>query len=111
MPNPATQRTGLMSRRARHFVPDARSTTWIPRELLTVRAMGSRRSWVIAMRARKAIHERIVFAFAQRIEGRGPGPTDLDLRLFARLAVMEQRLKRAFDKARAQRSCAAGPAR
>lgn len=111
MPNPATQRMRLMSRRARHFVLDARSRTLTARELLAVRAMSSRRTWVIAMRAREAIHERIVLAFAQRIEGRGPGPTDLDLRLFARLAVTEQRLKRAFGKARARRSCAAGPAR
>lgn len=111
MPNPVTRQIKLMSRRTKHSARDARHRSAKTRETLPPRAMSARRARVAAMRAREAVHARIVCAFRQSIEGLGPGPTDLDLQLFARLAVHEQRLKRGFGKAKVQGSCAGGPAR
>jgi hypothetical protein len=47
-----------------------------------------------AMRVRKAVQARIVHAFRRQLEGAGPGPSDEDLLMFARLAIAEQRLMR-----------------
>ena len=110
MPDPVTRRTKLMSRRTKHSALNARRRGAKTRATLPPRAMSARRAWNIAMRAREAIHERIVHAFRQSIAGFGPGPTDFDLQLFARLAVNEQRLKRGFGKAKVQGPCAGGPA-
>lgn len=109
MPNPVTRRKKLMSRHMRHSPLYARRRSAKARETLPPRAMSARRAWIIAMRAREVIHTRIVHAFRRSIAGLGTGPTDLDLQLFARLAVHEQRLKRGFGKARVQRPCAGGP--
>ena len=52
------------------------------------------RAWAAAARARKAIQNRITHAFRKHVEGAGPGPADLELQMFARLAVAERRLGR-----------------
>jgi hypothetical protein len=57
------------------------------------------------MQLRETIHLRIVAAFRSQIEGSGPGPTDIDLRLFARIAVAEERLRRALQRARVHHCC------
>lgn len=110
MPNPVTRRKKPMSH-MRHSPLNARRARAKTRGTLPPHAMSARRAWIIAMRAREAIHARIVHSFRRSIAGFGPGPTDLDLRLFARLAVHEQRLKRGFGKAKVQRPCANGSAR
>jgi hypothetical protein len=55
-------------------------------------ALQARNAWRAAMRVRKAVQARIVEAFRRHLEGAGPGPSDEDLLMFARLAVAEQRL-------------------
>lgn len=57
-------------------------------------AQRARDAWRAAMRVRKAVQARIVEAFRRHLEGAGPGPSDEDLLMFARLAVAEQRLMR-----------------
>ncbi|WP_179106957.1 hypothetical protein [Variovorax sp. KK3] len=47
-----------------------------------------------AVRVRKAMQARIVRAFRRHLAGQGPGPSDEELLIFARLAVAEQRLMR-----------------
>jgi hypothetical protein len=75
------------------------------RDSLRPGEMSARRAWNAAVRARQAIHLRIVAAFRSQVEGRGPGPTDIELRLFARIAVAEERLRRAFRRARVHPCC------
>jgi hypothetical protein len=67
--------------------------------------MSARKAWVAAANAREAVQERIVNAFRRDVEGTGPGPSEFDLQLFARLAVAEQRLKRCFGRAKVQWPC------
>ena len=55
-----------------------------------------------AAQVRRATQDRIVFAFGEQIRGLGAGPTDADLRLFARMAVVEQRMLRGIDHASAE---------
>ncbi|GAA4357714.1 hypothetical protein GCM10023165_51970 [Variovorax defluvii] len=55
-------------------------------------AQQKRNAWMAAVRVRKAVQARIVEAFRRQLEGAGPGPSDEDLLMFARLAVAEQRL-------------------
>ena len=69
--------------------PDLRGSMRSPGEL---QAQEVRTAWLAVMRVRKAVQARIVEAFRRQLEGRGPGPSDGDLLLFARLAVSEQRL-------------------
>lgn len=57
-------------------------------------ARQARNAWRAAMRVRLAVQARIVEAFRRHLEGAGPGPSDEDLLMFARLAVAEQRLLR-----------------
>lgn len=76
---------------------------------LLPRVMSARKAWVAAARAREAAQSIIVDAFERNIAGAGPGPTDFDLQLFARLAVSERRLKRAFSRARVLSPCAGAP--
>jgi hypothetical protein len=57
-------------------------------------AQQKRNAWMAAMRVRKAVQARIVHAFRRQLEGAGPGPSDEDLLMFARLAIAEQRLMR-----------------
>ena len=57
-------------------------------------ALQARKAWMAAVRVRKAVQARIVEAFRRHLEGAGPGPSDEDLLMFARLAVAEQRLMR-----------------
>jgi len=75
------------------------------RPLLSARETDSQRAWAAAVRVRKAAQERIVWAFRNYIEGSGPGPTDAEMLLFARLALAEQRLRRSHAQAKAQRYC------
>lgn len=53
-----------------------------------------RKAWRAAAQVRSAVVDRIVLAFRKQIEGRGPGPADADLLLFARVAIAERRLLR-----------------
>lgn len=62
--------------------------------------MSARRAWHAAVQLRETIHLRIVTAFRSQVEGLGLGPTDVDLRLFARVAVAEERLRRALQRAK-----------
>ncbi|MDM0075439.1 hypothetical protein QTH90_13645 [Variovorax sp. J2P1-59] len=73
-------------------------------------AMSARKAWVAAMRAREAMQSRIVGAFGRGITGVGPGPTELDLLLFAKLAVAERRLKRGVGRAKVLWPCVGAPA-
>ena len=68
-------------------------------ELRHPHEMRARKSWVAAVRIRKAAQERIVCAFRRHIEGWGSGPTDAQLLMFARAAIAEQRCKRALARA------------
>lgn len=54
---------------------------------------GAQLAWIAASRVREAAQNRIVFAFRRYVEASGPGPTDAELHLFARLAIAEQRLR------------------
>jgi len=64
------------------------------RLLPDTQAQQKRNAWMAAMRVRKAVQARIVEAFRRHLEGAGPGPSDEDLLMFARLAIAEQRLMR-----------------
>jgi hypothetical protein len=57
-------------------------------------AQKKRDAWMVATRIRKAVQARIVEAFRRHLEGSGAGPSDEALRMFARLAIAEQRLMR-----------------
>jgi hypothetical protein len=72
---------------------------------LPLHAMSARKAWLDAVRAREAVQKRIVQAFRCDVEGTGPGPSESDLELFARLAVAEQRMKRDFGRAKVQWPC------
>ena len=47
-----------------------------------------------AARARELAQQIIVSEFSEFVRGRGPGPTDRHLKMFAKLAVVEQALVR-----------------
>jgi len=64
---------------------DRRARYWAPPVSLPPRAMRLRRAWVAALHARDVMHSQIVSAFRLDIKGAGPGPTDVDLRLVARV--------------------------
>ena len=64
------------------------------RLLPDTQAQQKRNAWMAAMRVRKAVQARIVEAFRRQLVGAGPGPSDEDLLMFARLAITEQRLMR-----------------
>jgi hypothetical protein len=104
MSTPVTRRgrstTGRSSRRIVTLRPETASV----RAWIVARAMGVRRAWAVAVvRARKAAQDRIVLAFRLQVEGSGPGPTDAELRTFARLDVAEQRLRRSHCRAKVGR--------
>lgn len=87
----------------------AMQRTQVPaRPLLSAQEVGAQRAWAAAVRVRKAVQRRIVLAFRKYIEGSGPGPADVEMLLFSRLALAEQRLRRGHDQAKAQRYCGAG---
>ena len=48
----------------------------------------------VATRARELAEQRIVAAFRTYLHEHGPGPTDSDLQIFAKLAVVEHALQR-----------------
>ena len=76
-----------------------------PQVSLHPHAMSARKAWITAANAREAVQARIVSAFRRDVEGTGPGPSEFDLQLFARLAVTERRLKRSFGRAKVQPPC------
>ncbi|MDM0109796.1 hypothetical protein QTH97_33105 [Variovorax sp. J22R24] len=93
--------------------PDTRNTNAVnrsPRPSLPPHAMSARKAWVAAAHAREAMQSRIVSAFGRDIAGAGPGPTDFDLQMFARLAVAERRLKRGVGRAKVLWPCVGTPA-
>ncbi|MBO9514689.1 MAG: hypothetical protein J7549_11280 [Variovorax sp.] len=47
-----------------------------------------------ASRARKIAHDKLVRAFRAQLEGVGPGPSEAQLRSFARLAMAERALQK-----------------
>lgn len=94
---------------ARHSTLEFRQRYLVRRSSLSPHAMSARKAWVQAVRAREAMQSRIVHAFRRDIAGAGSGPTDLDLQLFARLAVAERRLKRGLGRARVLWPCASVP--
>lgn len=49
-----------------------------------------------AVRLRRALHSAIVQAFRRQLQGTGAGPTEAQLRRFARTAIVEERLQRAL---------------
>ena len=91
-------------RRTKHSAADVRRFA-TPRRPLQPSAMSARRAWAAALHVREAMQNRIVRAFGQQADGTGAGPSEMDLRLFARFAVMEQRLKRSLGRARVQWPC------
>ena len=92
----------LVSGRAK---PSARSRGMASRRLPLIAEMSARRAWTAAVNLRKAIHLRIVAAYRSQLEGLGPGPSDVDLRLFARIAVAEERLRRLLERAKVHPPC------
>jgi hypothetical protein len=46
-----------------------------------------------ATHARELAQQRIVMAFRAYVHGQGPGPTDSELQIFAKLAVVEHALQ------------------
>ena len=92
----------LVSGRAK---PSARSRGMASRRSPVIAEMSARRAWTAAVNLRKTIHLRIVAAYRSQLEGLGPGPSDVDLRLFARIAVAEERLLRALERAKVHPSC------
>lgn len=46
-----------------------------------------------ATHARRLAEQRIVAAFRAYVHGQGPGPTDSELQIFAKLAVVEHALQ------------------
>lgn len=77
------------------------------RDAVRLGERNARRAWNTAMQVRETIHLRIVAAFRCQVQGSGPGPTDVDLRLFARIAVTEERLRRTLLQARVHHGCSA----
>lgn len=67
--------------------------------------MSARRALSFAAAQREAIHLRILAAYRSQIEGIGSGPSDADLRLFARIAIAEERLRRVFERTKLHPSC------
>ena len=67
----------------------------------------ARRAWAAMSQARKSLQARIVMAFRQHIEGTGPGPSEGQLRMFAKLAVAEHQLWRAMTASRTRHVAAA----
>jgi hypothetical protein len=67
--------------------------------------MSARRAWTAAVNLRKTVHLRIVAAYRSQLEGLGPGPSDVELRLFASIAVAEARLRRVLERAKVHPSC------
>ena len=49
---------------------------------------------IAATRARELAEQKIVVAFRTYLYEHGPGPTDSDLKIFAKLAVVEHALQR-----------------
>lgn len=95
----------LISRKPSRASLSIRRRGMTTRDSLRLGEMSARRAWNAAMQLRKTIHLRIVAAFRSQVEGSGPGPTDVDLRLFARIAVAEERLKRALGRVKAHPRC------
>lgn len=65
----------------------------------------ARKSGLAAVSNREAGKVRIVCVFLRHIERWGSRPTDAELRMFARLAVAEQRSKRGMARAMFARRC------
>lgn len=105
MPRPFIRNRDPSRRGTRQPVLDLRYRFGTPRESLAPHAMSARKAWVAAANAREAVQARIVCAFRRDVEGSGPGPSEFDLQLFARLAVTERRLKRCFGRAKVQPPC------
>lgn len=109
MSKSVTRRKGPLARKRRRLAalrhrsaPARRSLDLDPCE------RSARRARAAAVRVRKAVQGRIVRAFRKQIEGSGAGPSDIDLLMFARLAIAEQRLGRSLAQAKAQRYRGAG---
>ena len=90
----------LISRKPSRASLSVRRRGVTARDSLRLGEMIARRAWHAAVRLRETIHHRIVAAFHSQVEGSGPGPTDIDLRLFARIAIAEERLRRALQRAK-----------
>lgn len=108
MPKPVTHKTKSAILRSGHFGPLIASGRPLARSGADARETAARQSWVAALRVRKAVQDRIVSAFRRHIDGSGPGPSDAELLMFARLAVAEQRLGRNLAGARVQPGCGGG---
>lgn len=101
----STRTAGSTSREAGGVAPSARSRGSAARSSPVIAEMSARRAWTAAVNLRKAIHLRIVAAYRSQLVGFGSGPSDVDLRLFARIAVAEERLRRVLDRAKVHPSC------
>jgi hypothetical protein len=105
MSRASTRTANSMSRKSgRSPFLARRSGAATPRSL-RLGEMGLRRAWTSAVQRREAVHLRIVCAFRRQVEGSGAEPADTELQLFARIAVVEERLRRALGRARVRRSC------
>jgi len=85
--------------------PSARRRGSASRRSPVIAEMSARRAWTAAVNLRKTVHLRIVAAYRSQLEGLGPGPSDVELRLFARIAVAEERLRRVLERAKVNPSC------
>jgi hypothetical protein len=110
MARPGKRSASAVGGRAGLSLPAFRRGYLAPRVSLPPHAMSARKAWVAATHAREAMQARIVGAFGRDIAGAGPGPTDFELQLFARLAIAERRLKRGLSRAKVLWPCACVPA-
>lgn len=107
MSKSVTRRKGPLARKRRRLAA-LRHRSAPARRFLDPCERSARRARAAAVRVRKAVQGRIVRAFRKQIEGSGAGPSDIDLLMFARLAIAEQRLGRSLAQAKAQRYRGAG---
>lgn len=105
MSKPVTPRRQSARRNNNGAMVSLRRARTPTRALIAPQEMGARRAWAAAVRVKKAVQDRIVFAFRKHIEGSGPGPSDAELRMFATLAVAEHRLEHSLARAKVKRCC------
>jgi len=101
----STHGAKLISRKPSATPLSMRRRRVIAQGSLRIGEMSARRAWKAAVQLRETIHLRIVAAFRNKVEGAGPGPTDVELRLFARIAVAEEKLRRALQRAKVHQCC------
>lgn len=106
MSKPVTRRRKPAARRNKRPMGALRRCKSAPtRAPIGLRKMSAQAAWAAAGHARKAVQDRIVRAFRNQLHGSGPGPSDVELLMFARLAVAEQRLGRRLAQTKVAWRC------